>query len=415
MKDRAFYLKVNREEEYAIRNLSRWIDVSYLLDSDCYVICDNEKLEKKIKKELLLYRDITFMRSKKDEKLAFIVNNIANRNWINTSYAHLTAIWHGCREYKCFWNIDADDTRFCVPLEKKQKILLAAEEYAKLNDIDCFSLDMWNSETYGKHWSFGVTFIKGQKKLIDICLKKCMDTGYKKMEKEGNSNVDWFFTYLKNEKLLNIQTFYVENLKFLHYSNDFFEKPIGSGLYHWIDGKLIYPVMQSGIGIKEEGVFAIQPDNVRLNVEVSDYETLSVMAYYTREGKDLQKYYNVSEIVNDDICQRKYEKFISKHGKDLCSGVNIVCFGAGNALEKNYSKINKIFPIEYVCDNDRQKWGKKIIADVMCISPNNLRKLKNIIVVILVYSKKIVKQISDQLDAMEIEHDTMDNFLRCVE
>jgi hypothetical protein len=113
---KAMYLKVNRCEEYAIKNLSRWIDAAYLIDADCYIICDNEELESKIREKILFYTDVIFLKSINSEQLDYIVNNIANRNWINAAYAHLTTFLHARDKCWGFWNIDAGDTINCLSI-----------------------------------------------------------------------------------------------------------------------------------------------------------------------------------------------------------------------------------------------------------------------------------------------------------
>ena len=416
MKDRAFYLKVNRKEPFALKNLSRWIDAAYLMNADCYIICDDDDLKAQIIESLLLYSEVRFIKSHVNKELQFIVDSIANRNWKNAAYAHLTSFWDSKeRGYKFFWNIDADDTRMCVSIDRMVEILKTVEDYAESNKIECFSLDMWRSETRGKHWSFGITYISNQVEWLKICREKCMDEEYKKMDNEGNQNVDWFFTYLKSCNISKIETFYVENMKFIHYSNDFFEKPIGSGLYHWKNGKLNYPILFYGLGIEDIGEYYIAPDIIKIDIGIKDTEGTEILAYYAREGKDLSSYYCVDHIVNQAISGLKSEVFLKKHGFSLSDNPEIVCFGAGNALEKNLNKIKKIYDLKTVCDNDESKWGKEVMDGITCISPIQLSDRKNVIVIILVYSRSSINQISKQLEEMSVKYDFMDNWLMCVE
>ncbi len=415
MADLAFYLKINRQEDFALKNLSRWIDVSFLMRADCIIVCDSEELRKRIQNHLLIYSDIRYIKSEKTGPLSYIVDHIANRNWVNASYAHLTTFWHANGKYKKFWNIDADDTRFCVSIKRQAEILKCAQEYAQANDIDCFSLDMWRSETLGRHWSFGVTYVNGDYDWIGLCKERCNDQAYFDMDKEGNQNVDWFFTYLSECSGRRIETFYFENLKYIHYSNDFFEKPVGSGMYHWKNGKLIYPLMYYGLGIKALGEYEIPDDIIRFDVGIQDYEASEILAFYAREGKDLSGFYNIDYIADKRLCSKKFDAFKEKHGYKKVDEPQIICFGAGNALEKNLAKIKYIYDLRYVCDNDSSKWGKEIIEGVTCISPEELSAMKETIVIILVYSRRIVQQIEDQLKNMSVEYDFMDNFFACIE
>lgn len=416
MKKKAFYLKINRKENYAIKNLSRWIDAAYLMDADCYIVCDNDEVKQKIESDLPLYSDPVFIQSNKCKELEYIVDIIANRNWKNTAYAHLSTFWDAqVRGYEYFWNIDADDTRLCVTIDKMVQILISAENCAKEDGIDCFSLDMWNSETGGRHWSFGVTYVNGKRDWITLLYDRCGDQEYKEMDNEGNQNVDWFFTYLKNKHLAKNESFYVENMKFIHYSNDFVEKPIASGLFHWKNGKLIYPFMYYGFGMNDFGCFDIAECVYRLDIIVEDYEATEILAYYAREGKDISRYYEVSHIINKKICNLKNEVFLRKHGYSKDNLPEIICFGAGNALDKNFEKIKELYDLKMVCDNDESKWGKEIRPGIRCISPKQLTEHRNAIVVILVYSRSSVAQIEKQLQGMSIDYDYMDNWFLGVE
>ena len=68
--------------------------------------------------------------------------------------------------YAFFWNVDADDTAFCCNVEKRCELLRMAEEYARRNDLDAFSYDMWWTRSVGTHWSFGITFTKTMQIMI---------------------------------------------------------------------------------------------------------------------------------------------------------------------------------------------------------------------------------------------------------
>lgn len=412
---KALYLKINRTEGYALKNLSRWIDASYLMGADCYIICDDDELREKILNNMLIYRDLTFIKSEMSEEIEYLVAHIANRNWLNAAYAHFTSFWHARGKYEYFWNIDADDTRLCVSIDRMVEILQKAEEYAEENGIDCFSLDMWRSQTHGRHWSFGITYVNGNVDWLGLCRQKCHDEEYFRLDKEGNQNIDWFFTYLKQSTKKKIETFYVENMRFIHYSGDFFEKPVGSGMYHWENGKLIYPVAYYGLGIDEIGEYDIADDVVRLDLNILNCEASGILAYYAREGKDLSSFYKVGEIVNEKVSKMKFEAFKKKHGYTGIKEPQIICFGAGNALEKNIFKLKRIYDLKYVCDNDSSKWGKEVLKGIHCISPDDLAKMQDVIVVIFVYSRRTVSQIAGQLNSMKIDYDYMDNWLACVE
>jgi hypothetical protein len=79
-------------------------------------------------------------------------------------------------------------------------------------------------------------------------------------------------------KEAKIESFYVENLKFIHYSNDFFWRLSESALFHWKEGYLTLPIMYYGVGLRnKESHMAIDPIVVKLDMNISDEETMISM------------------------------------------------------------------------------------------------------------------------------------------
>ena len=204
-----------------------------------FILCDKEELKEKIEKECYLKNmDIMFIESAiQSEPLKYIIRNVVNNSrWDRAAYAHLTTFLHANQcKYKEYWNIDADDTRFCLSPERTKELLDVVKKHAKENSVKLFSLDMWASfYGTGKHWTFGVTYTDNTLNWIEIMKKHCVSKEYNKQN--DIVNIDNFFRYLKNETQYSIESFYFENLKFFHYSNDFFFRTYESGLMHWLEG-----------------------------------------------------------------------------------------------------------------------------------------------------------------------------------
>lgn len=410
---KAMYLKINRTEEFAFRNLSRWIDASYLLNANCYILCDDNNIVKKIHNELLLSGSCEFIKSEKSLLNKKIVEKTANRNWENAAYAHITTFAHAqANKYDNFWNIDADDTMICLPIDRIVELLQCVELCAENKSIDCFSLDMWRTKWKGQHWSFGVTYTKGRLNWIEKLLEYCDDDEYKNIKNAMNYNIDCFFSYLKNVSNIKIETFYFENLKFIHYSNDFFKGLISSAFYHWKEGKLSYPIIHECVGLDEMSSYDVYSDIIKLDIGIKEEEAKNVLTYYSRDGREFKGYVDWSNIVNKELFAIKKKLYMQNYD-DNCQ---IVCFGVGNCFENNIEKILCIYDLKYVCDNDPAKWGKKFENGIVCISPDDLIKLDNILVIILIYSKSVAITIANQLEEIGItKYDFVDNFLKCVE
>lgn len=403
---KAIYLKINRTEEFAIRNLSRWIYVSMKLKRDCYILCDKNEIVENISKRLCKDQNVSFIKSIKNSELEEIIKYVTNHKWANAGYAHLTTFIHAnIYKYDSFWNIDADDTQFCVSENRLVELLTTIEQYAENEEIDVFSLDMWRSETLGEHWSFGITYTNGKIDWIKQFYIHYKDEEYLTRLPERRCNVDWFFTYLRSVAQLRIETFYVENLKFIHYTDDFFNKPISAGFYHWKNGKLIYPLLYYCFDIKEQAIFDIFQDVIKIDIGIQDDEARSMLSYYATEERDLSDYYNLDYVDNVDISKVKMKHYLRLQFMDLIDveKIQIVCWGTGDCFKRNIKKLKKICNLTMVCDNDESKWGKVVEGNIRCVSREEIVNLKEIFVFILIDDIVIVNQIKKQLNEMGIE------------
>lgn len=295
-----FYLKVNRNNNSTFVNLQHWIEIAEAMNAKYYIVCDNDKLKENIYKRVCFANpDIKFLKSCKNKRLKKIVNSIATGVWKNATYAHLTTFFHAKQQGTVnFWNIDADDTVFCMEPEKCAEALNQIEQYACKNDINFFSLDMWRSSTYGRHWSFGVTFVRGNENSFDIIEKKCANNWKNNYtEYAASFNLDWFFNYLKDNGYLSIETFYIENCMFFH-CGDFYNV-IGSHASLWHDGKIYYPIMSEIYGDKKLGILPVANDCIKFDTgiekEYCQNYALKNLTFLTRMPEQLKKLHNIPE------------------------------------------------------------------------------------------------------------------------
>lgn len=260
---RAIYLKFHQQSFNAYACLRWWVEVARSLGGDLFVLCDLDS--QKVPEDLRGY----LLRS--DEVLRAAMKSKLAEKWINAGAAHLTCFAHAHRQgYEEFWNIDADDTMFLMEKDAVVRSLHAAEQVARAQQIDCFSLDMY--QTFQVHWSFGVTFTRRSKDYLGIVASidpqavvaayPPVNDGQPFVRKEDglvyrligyNGNIDWFFTYMRDRQLINARSFYIENAYFAHVGI-FGYDPLGqliNGVYHWRDGKLWdRPVMADCIKIE---------------------------------------------------------------------------------------------------------------------------------------------------------------------
>lgn len=298
--ERVFYLKVNRNDNCTFVNLQHWVDIVEAMNGKFYILCDNEKVKDNIFKKVCFNNaNVKFIKSCKNKRIKNIVKHIATGFWSNATYAHLTTFYHAKKNGIInFWNIDADDTMFCMEPEKCAQALSYVEHYANMNDINVFSLDMWRSSTHGRHWSFGVTYSRGRYDMFDTIEKYCRsDWKSRYSEYALYYNLDWFFNYLKDSRYLSVETFYIENSMFFH-CGDFLYNVIGSHASLWHDGKIYYPVMSGVYGDKNLGILDISKDCIKFDIELQkgycQNYALKNLTFLNRMPEQLRKLHNIS-------------------------------------------------------------------------------------------------------------------------
>ena len=241
-----FYYKINRLTEYALMCIQNWLTITYYMDGEFYFVCDNELLEREIVRKCCFRDgDIKFMPSRRRE-LKSIAKNLWTGNWEMATYAHLTPFYHARENnIKEFWAIDGDDTMFFLYPEHMVKVLNQAQNISRENEISAFSLDMHWSQMKGRHWSLGVLFINNTVDFCDI-FEKVSDLSWTIPYKEIDDvfNLDWFFNYIRDNKIAKVETFYVENSYFCHWFPNILRYIIGGNVCYWSKMKVIYPIIR---------------------------------------------------------------------------------------------------------------------------------------------------------------------------
>ncbi len=270
-----FYLKLNRRDRYAFVCLQHWIRIVDILNADFYIICDNKNLELDILRRVEFRNsDIKFLHSYKNPLKKIVTKNISKR-WRKAAYAHLTTFLHAKKnKIENFWNIDADDTMLLVKPQTAAEILGQAANYAQKNDLSTFSLDMWRSRTEGKHWSFGVTYTRQNIDYFSLFNETKNSDWQRHYEPYcGDYNLDCYFTYIKDFKNVKNESFYIENLHFIHWG-DFLYSVIGSYICFWKNGKLNFPILSDIYKNNDLGTIQIASDCIKLDYNLDEKEYL---------------------------------------------------------------------------------------------------------------------------------------------
>lgn len=396
---KAIYLKANRMEAWAIDNLHRWMKTSYMLGYDTFIVCDNDTLTAYIKK-MEFADEVTVIKSIKKQKERTIIEKITIPQWNNAGYAHLTTFVHAiCNKYDWFWNVDADDTFFCLPVDRTVQLLKEVEEYAEEKRIDVFSLDMWFSRLNGEDWSFGVTYTNGcvdWEKLILESMKNYT------IEYGSRVNIDNFFFYLRSNKKACIESWYCENLIFVHYNVDFIKHFIYGGVYHFKNGTIFYPVANIFPSLNVQEVL-INEEVARLDIDIDEKEISKTILYYSDDGHVRSKHGLITweDIEGSKIISRRQTEFnIRKFSRE---NPMYVLYGIGKCFKDYFNVISKVNDISLVADGNAENWGWKYNDKVVCINPKDIRNLDNVVVIITIYNIDIANEIIDKLNSWGIK------------
>lgn len=84
--------------------------------------------------------------------------------------------------------------------------------------------------------------------------------------------------------------------------------------------------------------------------------------------------------------------------------MQLVPWGAGDCFVRNYERIRRLYPVQYVCDGNPAKWGTYPAAGVCCISPEQLKALGNVFVLITIDHPGVSMQIVNGLLDMGINN-----------
>lgn len=228
---RVFYLKINRIHQTSYDCIQHWMDAIARLDGFCYFVCDKKAMEYGVfEKPCWFYNDnyafIPSDRKTLKTTLKKILSKVEREKlWCRIASSMLTPFTHAAKHgFDKIYNIDADDIIILNKPELIAEALKKAELIAENKNIDCFNLDMFVSKSLGVHWSFGVVYIRNPQKCIDtlnkntdwrtnVVLHNKFKTNY---VNQWNFNVDWLFTFMRDTKQLNLQTFYIHNALVVH-------------------------------------------------------------------------------------------------------------------------------------------------------------------------------------------------------
>ena len=231
-----------------------------------------------------------FIYSNRDNSaLAEITNNNTSEFWHNASYSHLTTFLDAKeRGLKAYYNIDADDTCFCAKPDRVYSILLEVEKDAVNNQIDAYSFDMSHSRRGGTFWTFGVTYTNNKVDWFKQLLDHCYD-GFLELPEYDEmilpSCIDTYFTYINTCSDIKLETFYVENCKFIHYSNDFVYRPWSSWFGTYRDGRILKPVLENFYELPDMGNVQIADDVRKIDIGLTTKEQVDWLVDYACEAE----------------------------------------------------------------------------------------------------------------------------------
>lgn len=121
-------------------------------------------------------------------------------------------------------------------------------------------------------------------------------------------------------------------------------------------------------------------------------------------------------IKSDLFIQKHCNREIIKKQVEEYRDMIVVGWGAGNCFRNNIAKVCEYYNMKYVCDSNPDFWGQRLEGDVICISPAELLKLENVLVIIMVENAAVAISISNELLNMGISnYDHIYNWMKYIE
>ena len=278
-----FYLKINKFDPSVNACFKYWLEIIDQMNAEYFILCDDIKVKNKILQAFTFpSRNIKFIKSNRISFKKMVAFSLGSFLWSNAAYAHLTTYLHAKKNnINRFWNIDADDTMFMIPPKSFVHFLSIITDYAEKNNINLFSLDMHHSFSNSKHWSYGITYVNNSNRILykfkTMNQKDWLNYRYTELADEPFVNIDWITTWFRISTDLKIETFYINNIYFLHNCNPLVQRNQSLMLYK--DGKIEYPVFKKLYNIDELMVsyVPIAKDDIKFEFDFYEEDSMEYM------------------------------------------------------------------------------------------------------------------------------------------
>ena len=317
---RVLYLKVNRISDYLFPCVECWTEIFKLSpNTKVFFICDKPKVQWLIENNIdLRGLDYEFIPSAYDsEELQFLVDRMLIPSWRKAGFSHLTTFLHARDHgYEDFWNIDADDIRFFIEPKKSLQILNEIEHVANKNRLKLFALDLWVTVQLGICWTFGVVYTKNDFDWIGTMKKLCSDEKFLQhyYKTITDRNIDYFMTYLRMMKYIDgIESYYVENLRFMHAYPDYYADPI-CGTRYCESGRYYVSTLINDLGLGENGILKINDEVYKIDIGLTAQDSYDY----------LRARYTVKSYLRNIPLANRIEKITAQRSVEISIVVNAV-------------------------------------------------------------------------------------------
>lgn len=314
---RIFYLKVHRIHKTSFDCIRQWLDIAESMNAFVYFVCDNSKMEAKIKKMRLPNRFFAFLKSDRKtlkQEIKKILHNVERQTlWERIAYSMVTPFLNAQKSnYQISYNIDADDILLCIKPEKISEAFKQAEKYANDNKIDLLNFDMFYSKSYGVHWSFGIVICTNPTKVINTIKENTDWRENKELIKKYNIcwinkynfNIDWLFTYFRDTEQLNMKTFYIDKGLVAHMPDMILEHG-WAFMIQYENNEIKFPVLTDLYDRKVWDRIQIPKDAVKIDIglKINDYKSFLCDFYDLGVGfeMDMLNYAKERKLISYDL------------------------------------------------------------------------------------------------------------------
>lgn len=145
-----------------------------------------------------------------------------------------------------------------------------------------------------------------------------------------------------------------------------------------------------------------------IDVEKMDFNVKLISYLGTQLQNQVEREYRRTERIkalmlnNDESVRERFKNF--EIGQKInADEVTYIPWGIGECFKRNINVLLDLMNIKYAYDSNKKNWGKRVYEDIVCLSEEELVKIKNPVIIIMVDDVKNAFDIELKIKSLKLE------------